>query len=70
MNTESYLSIEHGWNMATIDRQISDIIDCGFELVRIARNYELSSSCPMLWCLERNDRAAILLAQKLSCDSP
>ena len=33
------LSIEHGWNMVPVDREISDIIDCGFELVRIARNY-------------------------------
>ncbi len=34
------LSIEHGWNMATIDKQISVIIDCGFELVKMARNYD------------------------------
>ncbi len=34
------LAIENGWNMSTIDRQISDIIACGFELVRIARNFE------------------------------
>jgi HEAT repeat protein/SAM-dependent methyltransferase len=34
------LSIEHGWNMSTIDRQISDIIGCGFELIRLARNYD------------------------------
>ena len=35
-----FLAIENGWNMSTIDRQISDIIDCGFELVRIARNFD------------------------------
>jgi HEAT repeat protein len=35
-----FLSVEYGWNMSTIDRQISDIIGCGFELVRLARNYD------------------------------
>jgi SAM-dependent methyltransferase len=34
------LNIEYGWNMAPVDREISEIIDCGFELVRIARNYD------------------------------
>ncbi|MCK4749080.1 MAG: methyltransferase domain-containing protein, partial [Bacteroidales bacterium] len=34
------LSIEYGWNMATVEREISDIIDCGFELVGIARNHD------------------------------
>jgi SAM-dependent methyltransferase len=34
------LSIEFGWNGATIDRQITDIIECGFELVGMARNYD------------------------------
>ena len=34
------LSVEYGWNVSTIDRQISDIIACGFELVSIARNYD------------------------------
>jgi len=35
-----FLNMEYGWNMAPVDKQISDIIDCGFELVRIARNYD------------------------------
>ncbi|MEN8229248.1 MAG: HEAT repeat domain-containing protein [Bacteroidota bacterium] len=34
------LFTEYGWNMATVERQISDIIDGGFELVGIARNYD------------------------------
>ena len=34
------LSIEYGWNMATVDREISDIIKCGFELAGISRNYD------------------------------
>jgi len=33
-------SIEYGWNGSTVEKQISDIIDCGFELVRVARNYD------------------------------
>jgi ubiquinone/menaquinone biosynthesis C-methylase UbiE len=34
------MTAEHGWNASPIERQISDIIDCGFELVRLSRNYE------------------------------
>jgi len=34
------LSIEFGWNGATIDKQITDIISCGFELTGMARNYD------------------------------
>jgi len=34
------LNIEYGWNGSTVEKQISDIIDCGFELIRVARNYD------------------------------
>jgi len=34
------LSMEYGWNMATVEKEISDIIDFGFELVGISRNYD------------------------------
>jgi len=34
------LAMEYGWNVSTVEKQISDIIDCGFELVRFTRNYE------------------------------
>jgi len=34
------LSVEFGWNGSTIDREIADIIQCGFELVSLARNYD------------------------------
>jgi hypothetical protein len=34
------LTAEHGWNSSPIEKQISDIIDCGFELIRLSRNYE------------------------------
>lgn len=34
------LSMEFGWNGSTVEKQIADIIRCGFELVGIARNYD------------------------------
>jgi len=34
------LTSKFGWNASTIEKEISDIIDCGFELIRISRNYE------------------------------
>jgi SAM-dependent methyltransferase len=34
------LKAEHGWNSSPIEKQISDIIDCGFELIKFSRNYE------------------------------
>jgi SAM-dependent methyltransferase len=34
------LALEYGWNGSTVEKQISDIIKGGFELVRFARNYE------------------------------
>ncbi len=33
------LSLKYGWNVSSIEKEISDIIDCGFELIRISRNY-------------------------------
>jgi hypothetical protein len=38
------LTAEHGWNASPIEKQISDIIECGFELIRISRNYESPES--------------------------
>lgn len=37
---ENTLTVKHGWNAAPIEKEISDIIDCGFELIRISRNYD------------------------------
>jgi HEAT repeat protein len=34
------LFMEFGWNSSTIENQISDIIQCGFELLRVSRNWE------------------------------
>jgi ubiquinone/menaquinone biosynthesis C-methylase UbiE len=38
--TGKVLTAEHGWNSSPIEKQISDIIDCGFELIKLSRNYE------------------------------
>ena len=32
---------KYGWNVSPLEKQISDIIDCGFELMRISRNYDV-----------------------------
>lgn len=37
---ENTLTNTYGWNASPIEKQISQIIDCGFELNRIARNYD------------------------------
>lgn len=34
------LKESYGWNGSTIEKQISDIIACGFTLLRVGRNYE------------------------------
>lgn len=34
------LKEKYGWNGFTVERQISEIIDCGFTLISFARNYE------------------------------
>ena len=31
---------KYGWNASPLEKQINDIIDCGFELIRISRNYD------------------------------
>jgi hypothetical protein len=38
------MTAEHGWNGSPIERQITDIIDSGFELIRVSRNYESPES--------------------------
>lgn len=38
------LTSEHGWNASPIEKEISDIIDCGFGLIRVSRNYESPES--------------------------
>ena len=32
---------KYGWNASPLEKQITDIIDCGFELRRISRNYDV-----------------------------
>ena len=36
----NFLRQEYGWNMSPLEDQISDIINCGFELKHISRIYE------------------------------
>lgn len=48
------LAIEYGWNGSTVDKQISDIIDCGFELVRISRNYD-NDQMPYIMVFRKSD---------------
>lgn len=38
------LKSEHGWNASPIEKEISDIIECGFELIKVSRNYESPES--------------------------
>lgn len=37
----SSLRQKYGWNSSPIEKQITDIINCGFELRRISRNYDV-----------------------------
>mgnify|MGYP001109621186 CR=1 FL=1 len=32
------LNVDHGWNASPLEKQISDILGCGFELIQISRN--------------------------------
>ena len=32
---------KYGWNASPLEKQITDIIDCGFELMQISRNYDV-----------------------------
>jgi SAM-dependent methyltransferase len=34
------LTLKYGWNASPIEKEISDIIECGFELIRISRNID------------------------------
>lgn len=34
---------KYGWNASPLEKQITDIIDCGFDLMRISRNYDVDS---------------------------
>jgi len=36
---------KYGWNMSPLEKEISDIIDCGFELIRISRPFYSKLSC-------------------------
>jgi hypothetical protein len=36
--TGKQLTLDHGWNASPLEKQISDILGCGFELIQISRN--------------------------------
>jgi SAM-dependent methyltransferase len=38
-NNLDYQRKEYGWNASPLEKEISDIISCGFELVKISRKY-------------------------------
>ena len=38
------LRTKYGWNVSPLERQISDIISSGFELLRISKNYDTEGS--------------------------
>lgn len=46
------LTEKYGWNAATIEKEISDIIDCGFELIKISRNY-INSEQPYIMVFKK-----------------
>ena len=52
LESSKELTSKHGWNASPIERQISDIIDCGFELVRLSRNY-VSSESPFIMVFKK-----------------
>ena len=35
---------KYGWNASPLEKQITDIIDCGFDLLRISRNYDVDGN--------------------------
>ncbi len=42
------------WNRAPIEKEISDIIDCGFELLRVSRNYN-SPELPFIMVFKKKN---------------
>ena len=47
---------KYGWNASPLEKEISDIIDCGFELIRISRswNYEGDNNPYLMIFKKRN----------------
>lgn len=54
INYESEITFNNGWNRAPIEKEISDIIDCGFELIRISRNYN-NPELPFIMVFKKKD---------------
>ncbi len=47
---------KYGWNASPLEKEISDIIDCGFELRRISRNYEGYEQCYIMVFKKNGDQ--------------
>ncbi|HUX57501.1 MAG TPA: methyltransferase domain-containing protein [Bacteroidales bacterium] len=54
INYESEPTTSNGWNGAPIEKEISDIIDCGFELIRVCRNYD-SPELPFIMVFKKKN---------------
>jgi SAM-dependent methyltransferase len=49
------LQSEHGWNASPVEKEISDVIECGFELIKVSRNYEDPEN-PYIMVFRKNNR--------------
>jgi SAM-dependent methyltransferase len=46
---------KYGWNASPLEKQITDIIECGFELRRISRNYDVDGyNQPYIMVFKKN----------------
>lgn len=50
------LTKDLGWNASPIEKEISDIIACGYELIRVSRNYESPEWPYILVFKKKSDR--------------
>jgi len=53
------LTTEHGWNASRIEKEISDILACGFELIQISRNNYCCENPYILVFKKKSQKTAI-----------
>jgi SAM-dependent methyltransferase len=46
--TSDSLKAVNGWNASPVEEEINDILQCGFELISISRNYEIIDNTPYI----------------------
>jgi SAM-dependent methyltransferase len=51
------LTTKYGWNASPIEKQISDIIECGFELIKFSRNNEVNENPYIMVFKKKTNRA-------------